>query len=287
MPNTIPPGPNRMKYADLHIHTNFSDSTFGVREVLEKARSAGLDCIAICDHDTVDALPSAVKLAKVYDIEVIPSLELTCQNVDREIHILGYFVDYRDEWFLKILEDLKKHRRERIYKISEKLDKMGVKVGPEEVFALCKEGCSVGRLHIARVLVDKGIVSSFREAFRKFIGEKAPAYVSRFKFNPAEAIGIIKKVGGLPVLAHPQKSYCDNIIPHLVESGLEGMEVFYSDQLSGVEDFYKGIASKYDLVMTGGSDCHGFAKREVLIGKVKIPYIYVEKMKERLSKLHV
>jgi len=239
----------------------------------------------------VDALFVVENLAKkeelhphslfIEEIEVIPAVELTCQNESRELHILGYFIDYKDKDFLTVLKELKQQRRERIYEISRKLGRLGIHIEPEEVFSLCPEGSSVGRLHVARVLLNKGIVSSFKDAFRRFIGERSPGYVARFRFAPEEAISIIKKAGGIPVLAHPHKSNCLNILPHLVDAGLEGIEVFYSDNTPAVEDFYKNLAAKYGLLVTGGSDCHGFAKKEILMGKVKLPYWYVENMKER------
>ena len=275
-----------MKFADLHIHSIFSDGTFDINQILSLCKSKGLSCIAICDHDTVGGVEIALNLASKFEMEVIPCVELTCEYQSREIHLLGYFVDYKDEQFLKIIDELQEYRKQRVFHIVEKLNKLGVNIQSQEIFDQNPfPNISWGRLHIANTLVRKGVVSSYKEAFRKFIGEKGPAYVSRFKFSPFRGIQILKEAKALPVLAHPLKSKCEDLIPELIEAGLEGIEVFYPQHPLHIQNYYIQIAHKYGVLITGGSDCHGFAKKEVFIGRVKLPYSYVEKMKNRYAEI--
>ncbi len=275
-----------MKYADLHIHTNFSDSTFSVREVVQRAKSLGLSCISICDHDTVQALDECKRFCQLEGIDFVPGIELTCQYKNQEIHILGYFVDYNDNELCRILDSLREQRRQRIYAISQKLKSLGVALEPEEILSSVSPQAAVGRLHVAQALVKKKIVTSLKEAFLRFIGEKAPGYVARFRFSPQEGISILRRARALPVLAHPFKSHCDPIIPDLVENGLEGIEVFYPEHSPQIIEYYMHLAQKYGLLITGGSDCHGLAKKKILMGEIKLPYRYVEKLKLRHRELY-
>jgi len=176
------------------------------------------------------------------------------------------------------LDFLKKIRIERIYKILAKLKDMAVTLRAESVFDLAKKG-TVGRLHIARAMVKEGLVSSIREAFQKYIGDKCPAFILGFRLTPCEAIKLIREAGGIPVLAHPYSINRDDLIPNFVDDGLMGLEVYYPEHSQSMINFYLSLTKKYNLLVTGGSDCHGQAKPEVKIGSVKIPYELVEKLK--------
>jgi len=267
-----------MRVADLHLHTTFSDSTYAPLELLKRSSKSGLDAIAVVDHDTVSGIAPALESAKDLDIEVIPGIELTAEYNNTEIHILGYFIDYENKVLRERLEILRQNRIERIYKISDKLKNIEINLDAEDVFELAR-GSTVGRMHVARAMVKKGIVGSIGEAFKRFIGDKSPAYVLGFRISPQEAIKLIKDAGGIPVLAHPYILRNDNLIPEFVRFGIMGLEIYYPEHTQSMINFYLGLAKQYNLLVTGGSDCHGTAKPDVKIGCIKIPYELVEKLK--------
>lgn len=267
------------RLADLHIHTHFSDSTSSPAEVIEQAHENGLDCIAITDHDTVDGVQPAVEAAGTYGIEVLPGIELSSEINGKDVHILGYLLDCEQGEFVGQIRHIQNARVERMREMIGKLKAMGVDdITLKEVCALAQSD-SVGRPHLATVLREKGWVKSHQTAFDKFLAEDAPAYVPKFKQTPYEAIALIRKAGGVAVLAHPMLTRVDELIPGFVEAGLGGLEVYYPNNTEHVIRFYEGLAKKYRLVATGGSDAHGSVKKHTYIGKLKIPYALVEKLK--------
>jgi len=273
-----------MKYADLHIHTDFSDSTLSPEEVARYASERGLSSVAICDHDCVDGIEPCEKAGSPLGIEVIPGIELTVEKQDAEIHILGYFIDSKAEWFQKRLKEMREARIVRIHKMVEKLNGAGIDLKAEDVFKLAGRG-TVGRLHLAQAMLKTGKVKSFREAFNKYIGFQKPCYVSNARFSPQEAMEAVMKVGGVPVLAHPGIMNKDEYIPELVEYGLKGIEVYHTDHNAAAIKKYEELAAQYGLLATGGSDCHGTGKGKVLIGSVRVPYELVEKLKIAAEKI--
>lgn len=269
-----------MKYADLHVHTSYSDSTFSPEEVVSCAKEKGIAAIAICDHDSVDGIEPCEALASKVNIEIIPGIEMSAEKVDAEIHILGYFIDWRQEWFQKKLKEIRKSRVERVYKIIDKLKAFKITIDAEEVFRLAGNNASVGRLHIAQAMLNSGTAKNMREVFEKYIGFLKPCYVPYTKFSPEEAIQIILRVGGVPVLAHPDLMGRDEYIDEFVGYGLRGIEVYHTDHKPQVSKHYEEVAQRLGLVMTGGSDCHGLGKGRILMGTVKVPYELVEKLKK-------
>lgn len=267
------------KLADLHVHTHLSDGTFSPEEVVEYAKKIGLSCIAITDHDCVDGIEPARKIARRLELEIIPGVEMTAQEKGAEVHLLGFYPDLKDRGFLKKLELICKSRVERIYKMAEKLKKYNVKIDPEKVFKLSGPG-SVGRLHVATILEDEGYVSSVQEAFRRYIGDKGPCYVSHFEMTAKDAIAELKRVGAVVVFAHPHLMGGDALIPKFIKYGLDGLEAYHSEQSRSVSARYVALAEEHGLLVTGGSDCHGLNKGEVLMGKVKVPYRLVEELKK-------
>jgi len=265
------------------LHTIFSDSTYTPEELISQSLKNGLSAIGVVDHDTVDGIEPAIRAARDEGIEVLPGIELSAEYEGQEVHILGYLVNYKDKELIEKLEFLKKNRVERIYKIVDKLRDIGVKLEAESVFDVAARG-TVGRLHVARAMVNAGLVGSTSEAFRRYIGDTSPAYVCNFKISPAEAINLIKRVNGIPVLAHPYLIK-DELIPQFVKYGLMGLEAYYSEHSQAMINFYLGLAREYKLLVTGGSDCHGKAKPEAKIGSVKIPYEFVERLKEAQQKV--
>lgn len=272
------------KYADLHIHTHNSDSTLSPQDVVKLAHEKGLAAISITDHDCVDGIEPAIERSKKYDIEVIPGVELTAEEDDLEVHMLGYFIDWKAGWFVKKLAEIRKTRVSRIYDMVERLKKFKIHIDPKMVFEISGPG-SVGRLHLANVLYNEGYTSSITEAFRKYIGNKAPCYVKKFKLTPKEAIEMILELGGVPVLAHPHILGKDNEIAGMVNKGLRGIEVYHSEHPNNATVRYEEVAFENGLLITGGSDCHGMGKGQVLIGKVKVPYSIVEDLKKEAAKI--
>jgi len=271
------------KQADLHIHTHYSDSTSSPEEVIEQAHQQGLSCIAITDHDTIDGIQPTVESARKYDIEVIAGVELSTESNGKDIHMLGYLFDYKNQELFDKLRVVQNTRIGRMEKMIEKLKEFGINdIGMEEVCSLVKSD-SVGRPHLAHVLLEKGHVNSIQMAFNKYLADGAPVYVAKYKQSPFEAIELIKKYGGISVLAHPMVTGVDELIPSFVEAGLGGMEVYYPNNTKSITNFYTNIAKKHNLVMTGGSDAHGEAKKHTFVGHVKIPYDLVEELKKQVG----
>lgn len=271
------------KYADLHVHTHFSDGTFSPREVVEYAHNIGLSAIAITDHDVLDGIGPAMTIARDYRIELIPGVELTAEWEDSEIHILGYYIDWKQDWFLEKLKFICRVRVERAHEIVEKLRNLGINMDIDKVFKTSGPG-SVGRLHLAQELYNQGFVSSINQAFEKYIGNKGPCYVKKFRLTPKQAIDMIVRLGGVPVLAHPHIMAADEIIPRLIADGIKGIEVYHSEITDKSREHYKQLAERHGLLITGGSDCHGTGKGKVLMGRVKVPYCLVEKLKQCQSR---
>lgn len=271
------------KVADLHIHTHFSDSTSPPEEVVYQANRAGLACIAITDHDTVDGVAPTIEAAKKFEIEVVAGIEMSCQLNSRDIHMLAYCIDYEDPTLIKLLAKMSDSRKMRMSEMIDRLSAMGHGgIALEEVCALSED--SVGRPHLAQIMIEKGVVKNYREAFDKYLAEGQPLFVDKYKQSPIEAIECIKAAGGIAVLAHPMATLVDELIPQFVEAGLGGLEVFYPHNTQATTDFYARIAKKHNLVATGGSDAHGDAKKHTRVGKVKVPYSVVEELKQRCGK---
>ncbi|MCK9431751.1 MAG: PHP domain-containing protein [Candidatus Omnitrophica bacterium] len=267
-----------MKFADLHIHTLHSDGTFTPGQLVKEALARGISALAVTDHDTTEGVGESLSASSGTGLEVIPGIELTAQHENREVHVLGYFIDYRDERLLEKLKQVRLNRRERVYKIIGNLEGMGIKLDPETVFGIAGKA-TVGRMHIARAMVKDGLVSSTAEAFRKYIGDKSPAYVLGFRISVPEAIGMIKAAGGRAVLAHPYLLDDDDLIGEFARCGLDGLEVYYPEHSQSMVNFYLDLAKKFGLLVTGGTDFHGSAKPQIKLGMIKVPLELVEELR--------
>ncbi|HTY12870.1 MAG TPA: PHP domain-containing protein [Candidatus Omnitrophota bacterium] len=265
--------------ADLHVHSTFSDGTDTPEEIVELAAKIKLKTLALTDHDTVDGIEPAQKKGAELGVEVIPGIEFTCEIPRTEVHILGYFFDHKSPELLPVLSKIQNSRVERIHRIVEKLNKLGVPIKSEDVLAISGKK-SPGRPHVARALVKMGAVSGFKEAFDRYLEYKGPAYVSHYKLSPTEAIKLINKAGGMAALAHPAITNRDNIIPGLVADGLRGIEAYYPGYQDKFTEHYVTLARKYGLLTTGGTDYHGRdAGREATLGDVTVTDELVEKMR--------
>ena len=268
-------------YADLHIHTTASDGRSKPAEVVIEAKSKGLSAIAITDHDTTDGIFEAIDEGLKNQIEVIPGVELSTLAGDREIHILGYYLDWESSLLQEKLASFIEARQNRAVKMVEKLNKLGIKISLQRVEEVAGSNF-VGRPHIARVLLENGYINEISEAFsEKYIGRNGRAYVERFKLNPAEGIDLLLKTGAIPVLAHPGylsqgPPMLKQEIGSLVNNGLRGIEVYYSRHTNEQEGYYSQIARTFDLLVTGGSDYHGYDNPSNSLGKIMLPYKYVE-----------
>lgn len=246
--------------ADLHCHTTASDGLLSPRELVRLAAGLGLKGIGITDHDTIQGWREAEEAGSEYRIQVLKGIELNTDWRGKEVHLLGYEVDNTSSYLNDKLKSLLHAREQRMLEILERLAAMGVSISAEEVREL-KQGESIGRPHIAQVLIDRGFAQNIKDAFEHYIGLGAPAYVPRYKLSIEEGIELVRKAHGIPVLAHPGMQKLDEGIPAWVEVGLQGIEVLHSEHKPDDIIRYRTIAQKYKLLMTGGSDFHGEARK--------------------------
>lgn len=273
-----------MEYADLHIHTNASDGLLSPEEVVKWAIIKKLRAIAITDHDTITGIEPAINSNDRPDkLEIIPGVELNTEFDGKEVHILGYFIDYKNSWFLDILDKIQNSRYHRAKKMVEKLQHLGIKINFERVEEI-SEGSSIGRPHIARAMVESGYVSDIPDAFDKYIGEGCPAYVERYKLTTREAIEVINKIKGIPVLAHPGLITDKNIINYILDLDIMGIEVFHPKHDSDMINYLFSLSKKRGLFITGGTDCHGYMQNgQPIMGNVSIDYNKVLELKKFLG----
>lgn len=265
--------------ADLHLHSTYSDGTFTPTEVVEKATQLGFSTISLTDHDTIEGLPEAIDAAQRIGLELIPGVELSVDQDKMEVHILGYFIHWEDASFFKALKDLEAKRIDRLQEMLRRLARLGLHLKSEDVMA---QNCcgTVGRVHVAQALVQKGMLPSVGEAFRLYLGNGRPAYVEKVGITLEGAIELIIKAGGIPVMAHPGLTGTEKVIPRLAKIGLRGVEAFHPAHSPDVSASLIRLTNRLGLLITGGSDCHGLAKEEVLIGKVKLEKKYVDLLKK-------
>jgi len=268
----------KKEYVDLHMHTNASDGLFTPEEEVRYALKMDLLAIAITDHDTVDGFIAAQKFAEGSDLEVYPGVELSCMYKGFDVHILGYLIDYTNPEFVKKIETFRKERYKRGEAMVGKLNDLGINLSMETVKSIAGNSV-VGRPHLADALVREEFVQTYDEAFARYLGYHAPAYVPKPVLTPEHGIDLIHLVRGVAVLAHPGSLNHDEFIPDLVEMGLDGIEAYHSLHDRSARQRYKNTARKLGLVYTGGSDCHGPRKGKALMGTQKVPYSCLTELK--------
>ena len=273
-----------MAEVDLHIHTVYSDGTYTPRQVVELAKKLNLVGISVTDHDSVKGVDEALEAGRIMGVEVVPGVEISSEVGEDEIHILGYYLDWKRKDFLSRLDFFQQVRSERNDRLLRRLKQLGMEIKFEEVAELAPKGV-ISRLHIARCMVKRGYVTSIDEAFEEWLNPGKPAYVERMKVSPFEVIDLILNTDGIPVFAHPFLSKRDDLIPEMVDTGLMGIEVYHSSHDQAATEHYMKIAKKYGLLITGGSDCHGKAKGEVLMGKVHVPDSVLRELKKAHNKM--
>jgi len=252
--------------------------------VTRRAREAGLDAIAITDHDSVAGIPEARETGKSLGLDVIPGCELTAYLDDEEIHVLGYGIDWEDTELAGHLEWFREGRHRRLEEMVRRLKGTGVSIALERILELAGNESAVGRVHVARALLEAGEVSSFPEAFARYLGKGRPGHVPKLAISPARAIEVIHRAGGAAVLAHPAVNNLQNRIPDLVKEGLDGIEVWHSLHRPDQSEALFATAQRYALLKTGGSDCHGaLPGRLPMVGSVRIELGYVEALRRAVA----
>ncbi len=243
---------------DLHLHTLASDGRLSPTKLIQLVAKQGLETISITDHDSTEGLAEAYEAAKEFPyMRIIPGIEMSADIPGDEVHVLGYFLDYHDVEFQGMLTELRHGRVGRAQVMVEKLVALGKPVEWERVLHFAGDG-TVGRPHIALAMVEAGYFKEPKEAFEEYLGNDGLAYYDRPKLNPTESVAMIRKVGGVPVLAHP--TFMNDMeagIASLKKEGLVGMEVYYAQYDDDTVRHLARLAREYDLIPCGGSDYHG------------------------------
>jgi predicted metal-dependent phosphoesterase TrpH len=276
-------------FVDLHIHSTASDGSLSPSEIINLAKELGLRAVAITDHDTIEGSAEALGQPPSPSLEILSGIEISADVSCGTMHILGYLIRLDDSSLTQTLKKVQEARANRNVKIIERLQDLGVDIEYEDVKKVSGGG-QVGRPHIAQVLVEKGVVQSFGEAFRRYLRKWGPAYVPRYRLQPAEAIQMILRAGGVPVLAHPftldaqDEAELEGILRDLKQAGLKGMEVYHPEYGRERTTCYESLARRQGLLMTGGTDFHGQVKPEVQMGMgrgdLRISYRLVEELKK-------
>jgi len=258
-----------MQRVDLHTHTTASDGSCSPQELVALAKEKGLVALAVTDHDTVDGVGEALEAGRRYGIEVIPGVEIsTCYP--GEMHLLGYYIELDRDCLHEALARLKEYRQERNAKMLNRLRELGMDITYEEVWKAAGGGI-IGRPHFARVIAEKGYADSIGDAFHKFLIPGKPAYLPKEKLTPREGIDLIRRAGGIPVLAHPKhlgltEKAMDDLVLELKGEGLAGIEAIYTSHTQQELAFFSRLAQKHQLLITGGSDFHGSNKPDIELG---------------------
>lgn len=277
-----------MRIVDLHVHSNFSDGTFSPTQLVKAAAKCGLDAFALTDHDTIAGIDEAVAAAGALNLEVIPGIEISTCYKDKEIHIVGLFVDHHSEEFNDFLGNEIERRHKRNLQMIDRFNEYGFPISMEELEDMFP-GAVITRAQFAKFMVKKGYVKSYSDAFERYLGDDKPLYVSRDKKSPSEAIRMIRAAKGVPVLAHPLLYHLtmgelEDLCIQLKECGLIGIETMYSTYKGFDEQHVKQLAAKVGLLESGGSDFHGDNKPHIHLGSgmgtLRISYSYLEKLRE-------
>ncbi|MFA9465212.1 MAG: PHP domain-containing protein [Velocimicrobium sp.] len=282
-----------MKYIDLHVHSCISDGTLTPSELVIHAADKNLTAIALTDHDTILGINEAQEASKRLNtqgihIELIPGVEISAGFGERDIHILGLFVDHTNVNLRSSLERAVLEREKRNEQMASNLRDAGIEITIEELHNADKKSI-LTRAHFAKLLYKKGYVKTIKDAFVTYLNEKGAYYVARKYISPEDSIALIKEAGGIPILAHPllyhlnEKQIC-TLLTRLKSAGLAGIEAIYSGNVNNEESYVRSLARKYELLISGGSDFHGTLKPDIEIGigrgNLKIPYELLDSMEK-------
>jgi len=272
-----------MRKIDLHVHTNFSDGLLTPRQVLEMAKENNVQIMAITDHDTFAGYEEIKDIAKDYDVELIPGVEISTTHENVDVHILAYYPDLNDKALNEELSKIQQGRFSRAKKILAKLSELGMELSLENIINLAGKNNLIGRPHIARAMVEAGFVENKNEAFDRFLGEGAKAFAPKPSPSAKRMIELIKAAGGVAVLAHPQTLGSDKLINDIIEMGIDGLEVFYGKSTYFTTTRLDEIALQNGLIRTGGTDFHGDGYDEEVFKAFKAPKSVMLELKAKLK----
>ncbi|HSA06271.1 MAG TPA: PHP domain-containing protein [Candidatus Gastranaerophilales bacterium] len=282
---------------DLHIHSIYSDGALSPEEIVDTALDLDLSAISIADHDNILAYKFAQAHARKKSeetgkpiLEVIPGIEINTMHGEEEIHVLGYFFNPDNKSLLDMISYQQHARLEQLSQIVKNLNKIaGIKISMDDITSLVHEGGSVGRPHMAKAILKVGGVSSIIEAYRKYINDKSPTYIQRKTIPPHEAVEIIYEAGGIPVVAHPHSlNNAEELIKELMNYGLRGVEAYHRRHSPAMIEYFSNIAENYNLVVTGGSDCHGSRfGGQIHLGKTHVPDWVLQELKNEKNRLEI
>ena len=250
--------------SDLHTHTSFSDGRLTPEELIAAAKDAGLSYLAITDHDTVDGIRHLYEqgLYPSKTLNIIPGIEFSCEVDEHDVHILGYDFDIYNQELADKVTEISESRWARFSTMVEKLQGLGYDITEGDVLQIAGTSRAIGRAHMARALVKKGLVASIHEAFDKLLEHGQPGYVPHYRISPEEAVALIRGAGGVPVLAHPKLVKDDALVERLLDLDFGGVEVYYPRHDAEDTARYKAMAEAHGLRLTGGSDFHAIPQRE-------------------------
>jgi predicted metal-dependent phosphoesterase TrpH len=271
----------RPAFVDLHTHSTASDGTVGPEGVIEKAEKVGLAALALTDHDTIDGVPAAREAGQRLGVRVIAGVELSAVQDDQEVHLLALHLTHLEGLQLRLAE-LRTMRYARAQKIVEKLNLLGVPLTLDEVL-LQSNGGAVGRPHVARALIARGIVPDFREAFARYLGGAGSAFVPKAHFSVADAIAIAHEAGALAIWAHPGDGGRREKLEPLVAAGLDGLEIKHPSHSSEDVKRLQALADFFGLLPSGGSDWHGAPDGPRRLGIMNVPIEWLERQDEKVA----
>ncbi|HEX9654009.1 MAG TPA: PHP domain-containing protein [bacterium] len=270
---------NHYGHADLHLHTNRSDGYYSPKELIDLIATHGLRAIAIVDHDEISGLHEAIDYGSGIGIEVISGVELSVNYLNYDLHILAYCFDPQNSQLVDHLKMIRIERLKRARKIVEKLNRLGMPIAFDAVLKKSGAG-SVGRPHIAGVLLDEGYVYSFQDAFNRYLGDGKPANIDKYRMDIQATVNLVRAAGGICSIAHPGLMLGPEDLLFLIKAGVQGIEVVHPKHNPEQQRNYRTLVQAYGLVETGGSDFHGGKKGDDVLGKYTIPYVAVARMKE-------
>lgn len=279
-----------MELIDLHTHSNKSDGSMTPTELVAHASARGLKAIALSDHDTSEGIDEALEAGKKYGVEVVPAIEFSVAS-DTETHILGFYIDYKSDLMKNVLESIFRVRRERIENTCKKLRALGFDVTMEEALKIAPTGI-IGRAHFARIMMDKGYISSVREGFDKYLANGRPAYDGTQYLTAKQAVELINDLGGVSFVAHPHLIRLSDpdlraFLTELKSYGLSGIEGYYNEYTPEMQTYFQNLASELGLAVSGGSDFHAKMKPHIEIGigqgNMEIPYSVLENIKKLVA----
>jgi predicted metal-dependent phosphoesterase TrpH len=271
----------RASRIDLHLHSTASDGSYPPETVVALAERNEVAVMSLTDHDSIEGLAPALARAERSGIRIIPGVELSVTEEGFDVHLLAYGFDVEDKGLIAAIARYRKGRRERAGKILARLKGLGIRISLEEVESIAQGG-ALGRPHVAEALMKSGHIETFHEAFQRYLGHHAPAYVPKETVRLEEAVQVVREAGGVTVLAHPGTLNRDQWIPTWAKRGLDGIETWHSKHSPADIARYQELSRAHRLLMTGGSDFHGERTPDVTIGSVPVPETVLPPLDEAL-----